>query len=188
LTVRAVVPTEPTRHVRAVATPGSSVNKTDEFVWTLHRIAVFGDHGLPRYPIGSNTPAGLRWSDVLEYLVPLHTTLATDIEPSSVVAQQIAVLDPTDLGEILQEAVAFERDRDWAVYDGPQGPTLYVRRRREFGRVWVARRGDGADFSGLGPASELDHDSVIVAFDDQDGMRRTVGPPGSGCDVEDASL
>src|SRR5690606_15381065 len=88
----------------------------------------------------------------------------------------------------LQEAVAFERDRDWAVYDGPQGPTLYVRRRREFGRVWVARRGDGADFSGLGPASELDHDSVIVAFDDQDGMRRTVGPPGSGCDVEDASL
>jgi hypothetical protein len=73
---------------------------------------------------------------------------------------------------------------DWAVWENK---TFYWADRGTFGRNWRARVAP-AQLQETGPQIDRLWESVIVQYQDVDGSTRTVGPPGSGADTEDASL
>jgi hypothetical protein len=151
-------------------------------------LAVYGDHGLPLYGTADQSHAqGVLASDVVKHAVgkwaPEIDVNAGTIDPSSFVIPQLAFTDPTTAAEIVRQATRFEL-QDWAVWDGP---TMHLHDRGTTGRRWRAR----AAVSGLsetGPQVDRLWNSIVVAYNDVDGSTRTVGPPGSGCDVEDERL
>lgn len=179
-------PTTAARYLRIVASPSVLVNKATQFVLRVHRIALYGDHGLPRHEIATDLPDGLLYSDVIEHLIGLHAPfLSVEASPSTIASANIHYLEPTDLATVLDEAVSFEADREWGVFENM---TFHYKRREEFGREWVVRRSEGARFVDTGETAEPDYNAVVVTFTDDDGTPRRVGPPGSGADTEDPSL
>lgn len=186
LTVQTFTPSTTARYAYVQVDADGTVNKSTQYLLRLHRIALFGDHDLARHTVGTDLPDGLLFSDVIEHLVGLHASgIAVEATPSQAVSPNVYFPDPVDVGQVIEEAMAFEADRRAAVFEGP---TLHYKPRQDFGRTWVVRRSEGARFVGVGPTSEPEHNAVVVFFSDDDGTPRRVGPPGSGADTEDASL
>jgi hypothetical protein len=167
------------------AAPAGGNNFVYGIYWFL---AVYGDHGLDLYGTADQSHAqGVLASDVVKHAVgkwaPEIDVNGGTIDPSSFVIPQLAFTDPTTAAEIVRQATRFEL-QDWAVWDGP---TMHLHDRGTTGRRWRAR----AAVSGLsetGPQVDRLWNSIVVAYNDVDGSTRTVGPPGSGCDVEDERL
>lgn len=155
--------------------------------WTC--LAAYGDHGLTKRGEASATGAqGFYGSDVVAHAVSkfaplLNFTEGVTLLPSGFVIPHLAFLEPTTASEIVRQASRFGL-QDWAVWDNK---TFWWHDRGAAGTRWRARIGP-ARLEETGPQTDRLWESVIVSYQDVDGTTRTVGPPGSGADTEDATL
>jgi hypothetical protein len=153
----------------------------------VKQIAVIGDHNLPLYGLpgeegllASDTVAHAlaRWAPLLNFTTGANGT----ISPSSFVIPNISFAEPTTVAEMVRQAVSFEL-LDWACW----GKSFHLHPPGARGRRWRFRTGPtnlrqtGADMGRV-------WNKISVSYRDPDGSTRTVGPPGSGADVEDAAL
>jgi hypothetical protein len=154
----------------------------------VKQIAVIGDHGLPLH--GATGEEGLLASDLIAYalarwapLLGFTTGPNGTIMPTAWPIPHVTFPGPTTLAEMIRESARFELP-DWAVWDKR---LFYLHPPGARGRRWRFRVGPtklkqtGSDMSRV-------WDRVTVSYRDPDGSTRTVGPPGSGADVEDAAL
>jgi hypothetical protein len=152
----------------------------------VKHIAVIGDHGLPLQELGAGQD-GFLASDIVRYAVqrwaPRLTVTADSVQPSSFVIPQFAPTEPTTAAEFVRQATRYGL-QDWAVWDDL---VFWWHARSYRGRSWRARVGP-ARLEETGPQVDRLWESVIVSYRDVDGSTRTVGPPGSGADVESAEL
>lgn len=153
--------------------------------------SVIGDHGLALQ--GATTDVdGFLASDIVRHAIAkwaprLATMFAgvSTITPSSFTIQHLVFLGPTNAAEILKQASRFDL-QDWAVWEGPTF-WWYPRNSVPPGKQWRARVGP-SQLNQAGPQVDRIWNGVIVQYADVAGVTRTVGPPGSGADVTDASL
>lgn len=171
------------------ASSSGGENKEFALFWTC--LAVYGQHGLTRRGTNSATEAwGFYASDVVAHAVgqwaPRLVVTSDSVQPSGFIIPHLTFLEPTTAGEIVRQATRFGL-QDWAVWDGPTGPTFYWHERGTFSKRWRARVAP-AQLDETGPQVDRLWESIIVSYQDVDGSTRTVGPIGSGANVEDASL
>lgn len=159
-----------------------------EYAVTLKNVRVFGDHGLTirgLYPqfgfYASDVVAHAvgRWAPRLRFSVGQYGS----IRPSGFLIEQLAFNESTTAGEIVRQASRFGL-QDWGVWDDR---TFWWAERGAIGRTWRARVGP-AQLEETGQAADRIWNSISVSYQDADGSTKTVGPPGSGSDVEDALL
>lgn len=156
------------------------------FEWFLGPVAVYGDHGLTLQ--GTEPSAGLLASDIVSYTVGrwaplLNFTPGQTVLSSGFAIPHLVFRDRTTAGEIVNQASAFDL-QDWAVWENK---TFWWYERDTLGRRWRARIAP-AQLAETGPQVDRLWESILVSYQDVDGTTRVVGPPGSGADVEDASL
>jgi hypothetical protein len=106
------------------------------------------------------------------------------IQPTTFVIPQAKFIDTT-VGEIVKQTTRFGLE-DWAVWNDK---TFYLSQRNgsPLAKRWRARIGP-AKLEETGKQVDRLWESIIVQFSDVDGSSRTVGPPGSGADVESSYL
>jgi hypothetical protein len=190
-TLRSRVPTTPRRYAlwryissSAAVTPAAGTLRS------VKVIAVYGNHGLPDYAIDANTPNGLlasdieahalgKWAPVLNFTTGPGGTIA----PSGFLIVHLTFPGLVKVSDIVKGATRFEL-RDWAVWENL---TYYSNDRGARGRKWRARVGP-SQLKETGPQLARLFNAVIVSYQDVTGVTKTAGPPGSGCDTEDASL
>jgi hypothetical protein len=154
----------------------------------IDQIAVYGDTGIPTWPTRDNEPYGVLASDVIRHAVthgafPLRVTSDT-IVATGFVIPHLPVFTTGKVSDIISQAARFELN-DWAVWENL---LFYLHPRGARGRTWRARIGP-AQLNNTGPQVQRLWESVVVSFTDPgDGQTYTVGPPGSGCDVESPDL
>ena len=171
-----------------VYTGGTFVADENERWRDMKEIAAIGDHGLPLYGLAGEE--GLLASDIVAYalarwapLLNFTTGANGTISPSSFVIPHIAFPEPTTVKEIVTQSIRFGLP-DWAVWDDRK---FYLHPRGARGRKWRLRVGP-AQLQETGQAMDRVWNGVVVRYQDVDGTTRTVGPPGSGADVEDSVL
>jgi hypothetical protein len=153
-------------------------------------LVVYGNHGLA---LSGPDPAGVLSSDVEAFAVgkwapQIKFTTGSNgtIQPSTFVIPQLAFYTPTTSSDMIKTATQFEL-RPWAVWEGP---TYYSNAYGALSAVnhrWLARSTE-CKLQAAGPQIQNLFNGVIATFQDAAGTTRYVGPPGSGADVEDASL
>ena len=154
-------------------------------------LAAYGTHGLTLYgTLGENEAPGVLASDAVAYTLSrwapkLNYTIGPEgsIRSADFVIPQLAFLEPTTAAEILKQASRFEL-LDWAVWEDR---VFYMNPRGERGREWRARVGP-AQLQQTGPQVSRLWNGVVVTYQDVTGVTRSVGPIGSGCNVESALL
>lgn len=147
-------------------------------------LAVYGDHGLTLR--GTEPNAGFYASDIASHAVSAWTglTYSPDNPDSAFVIEHASFPDPTTAAEIITQALRFHSDWTWFVWDDK---TFHLHPKQDGGRTWRARIAP-TQLSETGPQVDRLFRSAVVSFADVDGSTRTVGPPGSNADTEDASL
>lgn len=164
------------------ATPAG--NDGASFEVRLRNLAVTGAHGLPLR--GSGADVGYFASDIVRHALgswaPGIAFTDESIQQTSFIIGQ-AVFAETTLSDLIAEVDRYEL-RDWAIWEGP---TFWYTARGAVGRRWRARVGP-ARLEETGPAVDRVWNGVVISYRDTDGSSRTVGPPGSGADTEDALL
>lgn len=179
--------TNPDRILRVQVFYGAAYTADENERWRLLKhLAVIGNHGLPLRQIGPGED-GFLASDVLAYAVPkwapLLTVKSDSIKQSSFVIPHAPFLDLTTVGEITRQVSRFELP-SWGVWEHKEfrwDPARTPRKR------WRARAAE-SKLEATGPQVDRLWESIMVQYADVDGTTRTVGPPGSGADVEDARL
>lgn len=146
-------------------------------------LAVYGDHGLPRYGTATSTSAqGLLASDIIQYSVNEWTNLKTvkggmpTIEPTTFIVPHLTFFDATDVGNIVSQANRFEMN-DWWV---DSTKVFHLAAPGNHGKKWQARVGS-SNLQSTGPQVDRIYNKVVVTFRDK-GVTRTVGPTGTAVD------
>jgi hypothetical protein len=169
--------------IQFIETIGTYTADENERWRDFHDIAVIGDHGL------TGDGHGFRASDIVGHAVGRWAGLNYSVgpqgtvQPSGYFIPQMAFTDSTTASEIVKSATRFGL-QDWAVWDDR---TFWWHDRGATARYWRTRVGP-AQLSETGPQVDRIFESTVVQFQDVDGSTRTVGPPGSGTDVEDPVL
>lgn len=134
---------------------------------------------------GTGGSAGVIASDVVEHAVTEWAPELSigEIDASVFVIPQLAFDEWVTAGDIVKAATRFGL-QDWAVWEDKR---FWWHLRGAHGRNWRARVGS-AQLQDAGPQMDRLYESVLVAYQDVDGSTRSVGPVGSGADVEDADL
>jgi hypothetical protein len=165
------------------ATPGGLDGSS--FDLHLSGLAVHGDHGLPQR-VG-DSGVGYVASDVVPHAIaqwaPLLSTTGESIQPTGYVLPQLAFYEATTALAIVEEC---NRPHlyEYAVWDDR---VFWFYQRGTVGRRWRVRSG-AAQLEETGPQLDRLWNLIIIRYQDVDGTTRTVGPVGSGCDVEDDVL
>jgi hypothetical protein len=154
-------------------------------------LCVYGQHGLPLQGTpGATAGYGLLSSDIEGHAVStwapkigFTTGPNGSIQASTFVIPQLTFTDPGTASAIIKGAVAFEL-RDWAVWEGP---TYYSNAYGARGNQWRVRTRDSL-LQDAGPDITRLCNGVIVDYTDVTGVTRTVGPPGTNCDLTDSRL
>jgi hypothetical protein len=190
-TVKTAVFTIPTRYVTLRFKADLGLNKAAGagVYRDWQKLAIFGDHGLTRYPTDTDEPDGVLARDVIRYVLaqaaPLIRVDDSKLAPGDGFVIPHLVFDtPTTAEDVILRANAFHMYA-WGVEDNR---TFFWRPADEYRRRWVARIGDGAVVSDEGEQSETAVNGVLVSFTDPAGEQRLAGPPGSGADTEDVLL
>lgn len=151
--------------------------------------AVYGDHGLTLQAI-SGEPPGIFASDIIAYIVGEHAPLLNyttgsdgTIQDTTFAVPQAAYLDFTTAADIIEDVNKYH-GWDWLVYDD----RTFFFQPAGSGVAWRARRSDGARLRSDGETFDVLLNQIRVEWDDGTGRIWRAGPPGSGMDVEDASL
>lgn len=154
---------------------------------TFSKLAAYGNHNLTTKTLATGEPDGLRASDIVAYTVtkwaPALTVTADSVQPSDLVIPHLVFTDHTTAAEIIRSVTRFEL-QDWAVWDNR---VFYWHPRGARGRAWRTRVAP-AQLEEMGPQIDRLYESVIVEYQDVDGSTKTVGPPGSGADIENTLL
>lgn len=154
----------------------------------LRSLAWFGSHSLAIH--GERPNRGLyaadiianalqRWAPLLRFTTGWDGT----VKPSTFVIPHLVFRDQTTSLAIVEGANRYEL-RPYAVWEDR---TFHYHEWGERGRKWRTRVAP-SQLSETGPSIERLRNGIIVQYQDVDGSTRTVGPPGSSCDVEDAAL
>lgn len=153
-------------------------------IFRWQSIAVLADHGL--FPRGEWPDIGFTAKQMLGYSIPLHTPLrVTDesLEDDGFIIPQAWFSDPGSMAQVVQELTKYGL-LDWFV----RGERLFqLRFPGSYGRRWQAYAGP-SELQEVGLDAARLWREIVVIYQDVDGSTRTVGPPGSGADVEDAAL
>jgi hypothetical protein len=155
---------------------------------TLRNLAWFGHHVLTIR--GERPNRGLYASDVIvdalqrwAPLLNLSTGSDGTVLPSSFIIPHLVFRDQTTPLAILEAANRYEL-RPYAVWENR---TFHYHEWGARGRKWRTRVAP-SQLSETGSSVDRLRNGVIVRFRDVDGSTRFAGPPGSHCDIEDASL
>jgi hypothetical protein len=163
------------------ATEGGEDGK--EYGYRLAKLIVLGATGLVLQ--GEWPNVGFTADQMLGYTVPLSGLKADpeDIEDAGYVVQQAWYGDPGSLRAVVDDLCKYD-PYVWFVF----GNKRFQRRQPgTFGREWIASAGpSGLSEAGL-DSSRLWR-SIVVSYTDVDGTTKTVGPIGSGADVETGNL
>lgn len=153
----------------------------DQRGWRWGPLAIYGRH--PGVIIDPNSPAGVFGHSIVEFAVGRWAPLLTigEIQASSFAIPHTGLLTPT-VQAIIDATIARYDDADWAVW----GREFSIRPRGS-GRRWLARVGP-EQLRSTGSDAERVFNAAIVFWTDLDGTQRSIGPPGSGMQIEDASL
>jgi hypothetical protein len=154
----------------------------------ITNLRVFGNHGLP---IRGSTPQteGFFASDIVKYAVskfaPLLKITPDSFQATNFIIPQSAFRDGTTVSEIVKQSTRFGLEDWWVGND----KTFYLHPRglNPLARRWRLRIGP-AKLEQTGKQADRLWESIVVQFNDVDGSTKTVGPPGSGCDVESVYL
>jgi len=155
---------------------------------TLRKLAWFGNHGLTirgTFPSRGLYAADIvanalqRWAPLLQFTTGSDGT----VKPSSFVIPHLVFRDQTTPLAMVEGANRYEL-RPYAVWENR---TFHYHEWGDRGRKWRTRVAP-SQLSETGPSIERLRNGVIVRYQDVDGSTRFAGPPGSNCDVEDASL
>jgi hypothetical protein len=169
----------------------------------LRYMRVIGNHTLP---LRGLTPAseGYNASDMIGYALrkwcplirvatppriapagePQQPADTQWIQQTDFIIPQAKFVDTTT-GEIVKQLTRFGLE-DWGVWNDK---TFYLSRRNgsPLTRKWRARIGP-ARLEETGKQADRLWESIVVQFNDVDGSSKTVGPPGSGANVESVYL
>lgn len=150
-------------------------------------ICVFGETGLEVR--GTAPDFGLYVSDMVSWIVsryaPLLTIPADGIEATSFVVPHAAYLDDTTARAMIESLLLFGGNSayplDYGVYDD-RG--FYMRSPGNYGKVWRIRRDEGSESLNQGSDAQELINGVKVTYNDGSGAIKSVGPVGSGSDLE----
>jgi len=176
---------------RAATSPSGRDGSTFEV--SCRAIQVHGNHPIAPIVSSLGTPLGYLASDIVAHVISRFAPLLKftpgingTIQPSSFIIPQAVYSDRTTVAEIINDVSKYELPY-WAVWEDrtfwyyQPGSVGYP------GRRWRARVGP----SGLeetGPQIDRVWNGILVSYQDPDGSTRTVGPPGSGADIETPQL
>lgn len=160
------------------------------------RLALYGDHGLPLYPVEGADPGGVAGSDAVAHalgkaapMLKFTTGNGGSIEPSNYIPPHLSFVPSVPPEDIVTHIAALGgaggKLLDWGVFDDSM---FFMRTPGTYGREWRVRVGEGATLTDQGDALASTYNGVIGSFTDHSGASFTIGPPGSGCDIENALL
>jgi len=158
---------------------------------TIPQVATYGDHGLPLPDIEGGLP-GVYGHDALAHMLRLG---APDLQfevggngtihpNQSFVVPELAFLERGTVKAAVEKLNAYFLN-NWGVWDDKK---FYWQPWDPDRLTWNVSVAGGAKWSPAGRQAETLLNGVIVSFTDSTGISRTAGPPGSGCDYEDAAL
>lgn len=156
---------------------------TNLFAWLNFKI--LGTHGMT--PVGNWPNIGFTVKQMLEYLIPkIANPLVVDpnyIDDDNYVITQAWYGEPTSATEVIKDILKYGL-YDWFVYHGKR---FELRRPGSYGKYWKAYTAPSS-LNEVGIDSQRLWRSIIVSYQDVDGSTRTVGPIGSGCNIESSQL
>lgn len=148
-------------------------------------IRILGDHGLT--PQGVWPHIGFTAKQMLEYAIPkIAAPLTIDpnyVDDDGYIIPQAWYGEPTGATEVIKDFLKYGW-YDWFVYHNKR---FELRQPGSYGRYWKAYTAP-SQLNEVGLDSQRLWRSIIVTYQDVDGSVRTVGPIGSGCNVESAEL
>ena len=157
-----------------------------QYVASLRKLAVFGNHGLPL--IGPEAELGVSASsvieDVLHRAAPLLQVDSDSIEETTFPIPQLAFKEATTAHEVIEKVNAYHL-WEWGVFEDRK---FFFREPNSERLCWEARLSDGAKLDLEGTQVADIYNGVVVQFSDASGESKTAGPIGSGCDYEDGRL
>jgi len=159
------------------------------------RVALYGDHGLPLAPADDGVD-GVAGSDAVAHAVgkaaPMlrfTTGPGGSIEPSSFIPPHLSFVPSVHPEDVVTQVAALGgsggRLMDWGVYEHR---TFFMRSPGTYGREWRVRQGEGCELVEQGDSLSESYNAIAATFTDASGRQHTLGPPGSGSDIEDPSL
>lgn len=159
-------------------------------------VAVYGNHGLRLY---GDAPGGVIADEVIAYALgrwcpkfSFSTGPNGTIRPCSFVIPHLEFRAQGPVSDIVKGSDRFEL-RDWAVWHGEGAsagtvrPTFYYHERGARGKRWIGRVAEN-NLDATGPTVGRLWNGLGVEFQDTSGRTMVVGPPGTGSDVEYATL
>jgi hypothetical protein len=169
--------------------PGSGTAMTDLHSW--EQLKVLGNHGLTLRGESDWPNVGFYASDIVADVVHRAAPLLNfttgengSIQPTLFPIPHLVFGTATSAQEVIMKANGYHLF-DWGVWE-----------RREFffnepdpdRLTWQARLSEGARLDLEGTQVADVYNGVFLSYTDPGGKAKTVGPPGSGADVEDESL
>jgi hypothetical protein len=156
------------------------------------RFPTLASYGTSLTKRGTEPNAGFYVSDMAPDIVgrfcPLWSTRPDSIEPTSFIVPHADYREQgTTAGKMLDALSVFGGNGyyplDWFVYD-----VFYLRSPGNYGNTYRIRRSEGAESLDQGPDVSLMLNGIQVTYNPGDGTTRTIGPVGSGSDVETDQL
>jgi hypothetical protein len=141
---------------------------------------VLGNHGLTLQ--GEWPNVGFTAKQCLEWAILNFTDLTTNeaaLDDDDFIIPHAWFPQPSDMAEVVKELTKYGLYY-WFVYTGK---LFELRKPGTFGREWQAYSGP-AELKESGLDSSRLWRSIVVRYQDVDGSTRTVGPSGSGCNLE----
>lgn len=158
------------------------------FTASMQSLAWFGNHGLPIQ--GERPDRGVLASDVMADVlsraapqINFTTGAGGSITPTGAVIPHLAFTSPTTALDVVMKANAVHA-WDWAIWEDK---TFYLTE-PDASEPWELRLSDGAQLDLEGASLEEVYNGVFATYPDASGVTLTVGPPGSGADVENERL
>ena len=148
-------------------------------------LKILGPHGLAEQGIWPNI--GFTAKQMIIYLIQkFGSPLTIDenyIDDDGFVITQASYNDPTPLADIAKDIMKYGL-YDWFVYTDKR---FEYRKPGTYGKFWKAYI-ESSNLNEVGEDSQRLWRSIVVQYTDVNGNTRTVGPPGSGANVESSEL
>jgi len=151
------------------------------------RPTVLGTHGLTPHDLGDGR-WGLIDSDIIAHAVE-NGAPSVPVDSTAIVTDDFIVphfIADGTIQSVIEELSVYGsaggRLNDWGVYEA------FFHRPPGWGRTWRVRRDEVAMPSETGPDASTACTGMVVTYSDGAGTSKSVGPPGSGADVEYAEL
>lgn len=146
---------------------------------------IVGDIGGVATLLGTWPLVGFSPQQIIQYIIstygsPLYTT-SESVEDDRFIVPQ-GWYPATTLAAIVKDVVKYSLF-DWFLFS----KLFEYRQQGTYGRFWKAYVGS-SNLNEVGIDSTRLWSSIVVAYEDMSGITRTVGPPGSGANVETSAL